>query len=792
MRLATTLRAHAGALAVGVTFLLLSVLYSIAIPAWEADNELSHFNYVRYIVERRSLPRVDAQISPPVMVDVCRSGEERILTEMTHQFRQPPLYYLLGALATGWINTDSTGLAGANPFRMWDPTQLGYNFALHDPAQEGPPYHGTLLALHGLRLFSGLVGLLGLAATYMLGLLLFDGRRPLTLAMMAVNAFLPQYLFASAIISNDILVAALSSWCIFWCAYVVLRAPRMRFLLLAALTAGLAILAKYNGIVLLALVALAALAVLASARRASGRRFAVTLVKATLLIVAVGIPSWLWLLRNQTFYGQGLNEYITISNLFSSLSGGSRAWSVLDLWEATRYVFSTFWGQFGWDTLTLPPVIIAVLAVVTIVAGAGSVLILADPRQSRRARAIVLAAGAFLLLTVLQSYLRAAGSLEPRGRYLLPALSLICFLLVAGWYRILPERYKVSGIRALWMGMLALAVATPFVVLAPAYAPPRLEATAELAPGEQPLHATIGGFAELVGFGVEPQRLVVGEPVEVTLVWRALHTTTNNYTLSIHLLDGDKYPRAWVMSHPGRGNFPTSVWQPGDVFRDRYTLYWAETPWERLPSLATIKVALFCPASAKVEETNLDVVDAQGRALGDAVYFGRIKVVAQAEPLGDPNEPVMGYTVGDDLALDSLELPPGPLVPEQDVTLNLHLRALRQPAADYAVFAHIVDGQGQQVGGNDQPLTGGYYPSSLWEPGEAITHAHHLRLTPLAMDSRYEIHMGLYDPDSGQRLPLVDQAGQRMQDDRIIAAVIHTPKYRIVLPVIELGYRHNQ
>jgi hypothetical protein len=62
----------------------------------------------------------------------------------------------------------------------------------------------------------------------------------------------------------------------------------------------------------------------------------------------------------------------------------------------------------------------------------------------------------------------------------------------------------------------------------------------------------------------------------------------------------------------------------------------------------------------------------------------------------------------------------------------------------------------------------------------------------LAPDSRYEIQVGLYDPVSGRRLPLLDPVGQRLQDDRMVAAVIETPKYRALFPVVEVGYEHSQ
>lgn len=792
-RLGATLRAHSGALAIGALFLLLSILYNVTIPAWEADNELSHFNYVRYLIDQRALPASAAQVAAPVITDICRSGEERILLEQTHQFRQPPLYYLLGALTTFWVDTDSTGPAAANPFRMWDPKQLGYNFALHDPANEGLPYHNTLLALHLLRLLSGVLGLIGLAATYLLGLLLFDGRRSLATAMMAVNAFIPQYLFASAIVNNDILVAALSAWCLLLCAYVALRDQRLRTLFLAALLAGLAIMAKYNGVVLLFPLAVAATAVLAAAWRASRRQFASALLQIVLVAGLVGIPGLVWLARSDVLSVQLLGTYRNATTEYvDHLWVGLSEQAASGVWHATRYAFVTFWGQFGWDTLTLPAWVIGVFAVISAAAALGIVLMLADQRQPRRWRLILLMAGLFLLLTLLQAYAKAAGSWEPRGRYLFPALAIIAFLLIAGLQRVLPPRYELAGVRAFGLGLLALALAVPFTVLAPAYALPRLEASADLLPGEQPLHAVIGGFAELIGYRVEPQRVAVGDPVQVTLVWRALGETPNNYTLSIHLLDGDKYPRAWVMSHPGRGNFPTSIWQPGDIFRESYTLYWADTPWERLPSLATLKVALFCPGSATVQEASLEVTDAQGAFLGDALYFGRLKALTDTPPASVAPLTSLGYTFDETLALDAITLTPGRLVSGQEVTMELRWRVLRQPAADYTLFAHVIDAGGQQIGGNDQPLTDGYYPSGLWEPGEVITHVQRLSLPPLLPSSTVEIRVGLYEPVSGQRLPLHDNANLRVRDDSVVAAVIDTPEHRVFMPVVDIHLGHDQ
>jgi hypothetical protein len=229
------------------------------------------------------------------------------------------------------------------------------------------------------------------------------------------------------------------------------------------------------------------------------------------------------------------------------------------------------------------------------------------------------------------------------------------------------------------------------------------------------------------------------------------------------------------MSHPGRGNFPTSIWRPGDIFRDTYQLYWADTPWERLPSEATFKVALFCPSATGLKETALDVLDAQGNALGDAVYFGRARVDDGLREAAQQPATAPAYIFGDALALESYRFSPNRPEAGQQIAIETRWHVLAQPRADYTVFVHLTDSAGQQITGFDQPFTAGYYPSSLWQPGETITHTHRLTLPASLPGSAYEIRLGVYDPQSGQRLSVQDRNQAQAQDNQISLFVIDVP-----------------
>ncbi len=759
-RLTRTLRTHLGAIVVGALFLLLTSYYHLSIPLWESDNELSHYQYVQYILNNRALPTPDSQAPPPLFVDQCESGRVRLMDEAVHQFTQPPLYYLLGAAATFWVDTREPFPVSANPFRMWDPTQLGYNFLLHTPT-ETFPWHGAVLATHVLRLLSAVIGLTALVAVYLSGLLLFEGRRDLALAAMALTAFIPQVVFSSATVNNDILPGALGAWCAFFCLLAICRPARRWALVAAAITAGLAVIAKYSGIVLVPLVIGTGVVVLVqAARQGNGSlRQATAAVVGALAVIA--LPAIFWLGYSQPEVTQLLDRYPAtdvlvdntgpslITTLTQSVEDSLTRWL-----SGARLGFATFWGYFGWETIKLPAAVVLLPLGMYLLAAVGVVRYTLDRHQPRILRTVVVLCVLFVLLAWAVEFLRSGGAMpyRVRGRYLLPAVSVLNCLVILGLHRLLPRRIEPVARWGLCAYLLAVTIAVPLLLLQPAYRPPAIETATALQEGEKPVHATFGGFAELLGYSVQPDRLAPGDPIHVTLVWRSVQPTTNNYTLSIHLLDAQQQPRAWVMSHPGHGNYPTSAWQPGAVFRDTYHLYWSETPWEGLPTAASLKVALFCPGSETVREDYLNVTDPEGNPAGDAALFGRVKVAPAQPPADEPPTAAPQHTFGNQIALENFSQIPEAPVRGQDMEFAMTWRALAQPASDYTVFVHLLDEQGNRVAGNDQPLTNLVYPSGLWSPGERVTHTHYLSLPADLPAGMYTIQMGLYDPQTGARL----------------------------------------
>ena len=71
-------------------FLVLGTIYILSTPVFEASDEIFHYPVVKYIADGRGLPVQDAKAE----------------AAWEQEGSQPPLYYILAALVTSWINTD--------------------------------------------------------------------------------------------------------------------------------------------------------------------------------------------------------------------------------------------------------------------------------------------------------------------------------------------------------------------------------------------------------------------------------------------------------------------------------------------------------------------------------------------------------------------------------------------------------------------------------------------------------------------------------------------------------------
>ncbi|MCA9979122.1 MAG: glycosyltransferase family 39 protein [Anaerolineales bacterium] len=165
----------------------LAGIMSLINPLFEPPDELQHYQFVRHLVDQKSLP-IQAPDGP------------------VSQSHQPPLYYLGGAILTAGISDPQT-LPERNPFWGYDGAVSRDNKLqfIASPAYAFP-YQGTALVVHVLRLWSILISLGTVLAIWLLGQTLWPndpGKVALTLALSVLN---PMFLYMAGAANNDSMV----------------------------------------------------------------------------------------------------------------------------------------------------------------------------------------------------------------------------------------------------------------------------------------------------------------------------------------------------------------------------------------------------------------------------------------------------------------------------------------------------------------------------------------------------------------------------------------------------------
>jgi len=100
---------------------------------------------------------------------------------------------------------------------------------------------------------------------------------------------------------------------------------------------------------------------------------------------------------------------------------------------------------------------------------------------------------------------------------------------------------------------------------------PELARRFDLPPGIQAADTDFGGLARLAGYRLDPDTVRPGQPLTVTLYWRAEQRTDRSYHVTAQLLfNGEKM--AQHDGIPAQGARPTTSWLPGEVVADAHPI----------------------------------------------------------------------------------------------------------------------------------------------------------------------------------------------------------------------------
>jgi hypothetical protein len=102
------------------------------------------------------------------------------------------------------------------------------------------------------------------------------------------------------------------------------------------------------------------------------------------------------------------------------------------------------------------------------------------------------------------------------------------------------------------------------------------------------------------------------------------------------------------------------------------------------------------------------------------------------------------------------------------LVLNLYWRALASPELDYTIFIHVLDEAGNFITQKDTMPADGASPTSRWQPGQFVEDSHSIPVPENMPPGEYHILVGMYDFQTGARLPVTTPEGEELPDAIIL------------------------
>ncbi|MBN1873233.1 MAG: phospholipid carrier-dependent glycosyltransferase [Anaerolineae bacterium] len=267
----------------------------------------------------------------------------------------------------------------------------------------------------------------------------------------------------------------------------------------------------------------------------------------------------------------------------------------------------------------------------------------------------------------------------------------------------------------------------------------------------------------LLAYQAPTKDLYPGDTLPLTLYWQSTQSSQARYTTWIQVSGLDPTQRIasedrWL----GGTLYPSDFWRTGDTIRQTHKLHLPDTM--AAPALYWVRLGLTDDTGAR-----LTLEDDENH-----VTLGPWRV--RTEENASRPAVATDFRLGEGIYLQGYTLATVDTTPVITLTWKaVHIGSFKnEPLVNYTVFVHLVAPDGTLLTQHDGPPAGGAYPTSWWLPGDVIPDVHELPALPNSeLLATGTFRVGLYDPNSGLRLPVYDAAGIRLPDDAAPLPVAH-------------------
>ncbi|MHB1294779.1 MAG: ArnT family glycosyltransferase [Anaerolineae bacterium] len=264
-----------------------------------------------------------------------------------------------------------------------------------------------------------------------------------------------------------------------------------------------------------------------------------------------------------------------------------------------------------------------------------------------------------------------------------------------------------------------------------------------------PLDARLGEQVQVLGFAL-PESAHSGADLNLELFWRALGDVDASWDLVVRLAQDGAVRHEGRVQPAGEG-YPTEAWSAGDLLHAVHAL--------RLPS--ELESGLY--------DVQVNLCDGDGRCLaGDDLALGQVQIqhvdrLFDVPEMQYPSHARLG-DIAELLGYDFQGIPQ----PGSTLRLTLYWRVLETTDVSYTAFTHLLDA-GQAVRGQrDSVPADGERPTDGWVPDEIVVDTYEIPLDVNAPLGIYQVEVGLYDPATGERLPVTLSDGTADPNRRVL------------------------
>ena len=731
-------------------YLCAAVLYAVTAPLLDVSDEPRHYAYVHHLANGGALP-------------VQRIGQDERDAPWHQEGSQPPLYYALMSLLVRPIDrSDFVQFWQFNPHAQLGRADSTHNLnqMLHSEAERFP-WHGTALAVMLIRFVSAAFGAVAVVCAYGIAREFRPGDARLPVLAAALVAFNPMFVHIMASVNNDTLAAALSSLSLWLGARLLRRGADLRTALLLGVVLGGAALTKASGLALA--ISVPAFVLWGELRRRAPLRRLVIVALALALPIAA-LAGWFYA-RNWLLYGDP-----TGTQMMAAIAGpripNATLFEIAGEW---RSFLTAYIGMFGAVNIPIPQWMYAAFEIVLVAAGVGLLLEIRDARRARPDAAgawIALLCAAALAVAFAALLRWTSITLASQGRLLFPVIAAIALLLATGLLRLQALARTPWPTRVVMAALAVLTFVSPFAYLRPAYAEPvRLAAEADLPTDFTRTELRYADAVRWIGFKVNTprQRVAQGELLDVTLYWQPLRPIERNLSTFVKLFGPDDIELVGIDTYPGGGMYQTTRWRGGEIIADRYRLRIPERVTQTLPALLRLDVGFYDFVVGPVDGL-LATYDGSGAPTGRQRYAAASLAGAA---VGEPAVAGLPYVSAAAAQAEARR------VDERTVELDVLWSVTADIDAEYTVFAHLFDAQGNKVGQGDGPAVGGEFPVRWWRRGDRVRDVRRIVVDRDLAPGVYTVKFGLYRPEGAfERMPAFDAVGKLLPESAIVVVVV--------------------